>query len=58
MVGVERDEYDWGSGKMSITLDAFDDGSRFLRLLQLYKLDDIIAVTFLDRHTQVLRFPI
>ena len=33
---------------MSITPDVFDDGSRCLSLLKLYKLDDFMAVTFLD----------
>ena len=47
-VGLERDEYDWESGKMSTTPDVFDDGSRRLSLLEPYELDDFMAVTFLN----------
>ena len=36
---------------MSITPNAFDDGSRCLSSLELYKLDDFIAITFLNGHS-------
>ena len=45
---MERDGYDWESGKRSITPDVFNDGSRCLSLLELHKLNDFMAVTFLN----------
>ena len=36
---------------MSIMPDVFDDVPRLLNLLEVYKLDDFMAVNFLDGHS-------